>query len=448
MASVGSGVSGWVRPLPGKGPAPLELKRVFWRAIASGVESQEAARHAGVHPLSGTSWFREAGGMAPLSLDEPSGRYLSFGEREKVALHLAAGRSVRGIARLIGRSPSTVSREIQRNREREDRNGVRYVASRAQLKAERAARRPKETKLAGNRRLCRYVRDRLAGEVTHPDGSRIAGPKARNTGRKIGPVRDRRWASAWSPEQISNRLPMDFPDDESMRISPETIYRSLFIQGRGELKKELAHCLRSGRTLRVPKARKSPKNKGFVNEKILISERPAEAEDRAVPGHWEGDLIIGRGRTAIGTLVERSSRLTMLLHLPPNEGNGTGAEAVRDAVIEQFESLPDQLKQTLTWDQGSEMARHQEIKVATGLAVYFCDPRSPWQRPTNENTNGTLRQYFPKGTDLARWDRHDLEAVAYTLNNRPRKVLDWQTPAEVFANQILSGKQPGVATTD
>jgi len=434
--------------LPGKARYSLEVKRVFWRAVAAGMDSRAAAGVAGAGAMTGATWFREAGGMSPLSLDDPSGRYLLFEERERIALLLVSGNSIREIARRIGRSPSTVSREIRRNGEPQAEGGIAYVASRAQRRAENAARRPKETKLAGNRRLCRYVTERLAGEVAHPDGSRVSGPGFRRSGWKVGPRKDRRWAWAWSPEQISNRLPLDFPDDESMRISPESIYRSLFIQGRGELKRELTHCLRSGRTLRVPRRRKPPENRGFVTDEILIGERPPEAEDRAVPGHWEGDLIVGQGRSTIGTLVERSSRLLMLLHLPPLKGKGSGAEAVRDAVIEQFGSMPHQLKQTLTWDQGAEMARHHEIRVATDLAVYFCDPKSPWQRPTNENTNGLLRQYFPKGTDLTRWTRHDLEAVAYTLNNRPRKVLGWKTPAEVFADQLTSTKTTRVATTD
>jgi len=239
---------------------------------------------------------------------------------------------------------------------------------------------------------------------------------------------------SWSPEQISGRLCLDFPDDESMRISHEAIYQSLYVQGRGALCQELTACLGTGRALRVPRAR-ARRGKSFVTEEIMISERPAEAADRAVPGHWEGDLIIGLDSSAIGTLVERSSRFTMLLYLPPIDGHGLrvkdgralaghGAGAVRDAIADTITTLPEQLRRSLTCDQGTEMAQHAQLRIDTSLPVYFCDPRSPWQRATNENTNGLLRQYFPKGTDLARHTASDLAAVAATLNGRPRKTLD------------------------
>jgi IS30 family transposase len=232
-----------------------------------------------------------------------------------------------------------------------------------------------------------------------------------------------------------------------MRISHEAIYQSLYVQGRGALKRELSSCLRTGRALRVPRAR-AQRGKSFVTDEIMISERPAEAEDRAVPGHWEGDLILGLDHSAVGTLVERSSRFTMLLHLPPPEErqarakngppvSGHGAEQVRDAIAGTIASLPEQLRRSLTWDQGAEMAGHAQLRIDTGLAVYFCDPQSPWQRGTNENTNGLLRQYFPKGTDLARHSAEDLAAVAATLNSRPRKTLGWRTPAETL-DQYLS----------
>jgi IS30 family transposase len=233
-----------------------------------------------------------------------------------------------------------------------------------------------------------------------------------------------------------------------MRVSHEAIYQSLYVQGRGALRRELTACLRTGRTLRVPRARTTRHNKSFVTDELLISERPAEANDRAVPGHWEGDLILGTDRTAIGTLVERSSRFTMLLHLPPMEGHhspgtksspaltGAGAAAVRDAIAGTITTLPEQLRRSLTWDQGSEMAQHVQLRLDTGLQIYFCDPRSPWQRATNENTNGLLRQYFPRGTNLARHSADELAAVAAALNGRPRKALGWKTPAEVLTEYL------------
>jgi IS30 family transposase len=244
-----------------------------------------------------------------------------------------------------------------------------------------------------------------------------------------------------------------------MRISHEAIYQALYVQGRGALKRELTQCLRTGRALRVPRARTQARGKSFITPEILISERLAEAEDRAVPGHWEGDLILGLNRSAIGTLVERTTRFTMLLHLPPMEGHGTGlrekngpalaghgAEAVRAAITCTITTLPEQLRRSLTWDQGSEMAQHARLRIDTGLQVYFCDPHSPWQRGTNENTNGLLRQYFPKGTDLGVYDVEELAAVAATLNGRPRKTLGWRTPAEAL-DAALRSVQGGVATT-
>lgn len=246
-----------------------------------------------------------------------------------------------------------------------------------------------------------------------------------------------------------------------MRISHEAIYQSLFIEGRGALKRELVACLRTGRALRRPRERSRNKPHGHVTADVVISRRPAQAADRAVPGHWEGDLIIGTGRSAIGTLVERSSRATILVHLPRLEGYGEqprgkngpalagyGAEAMNTALAASITALPQQLRKTITWDRGKELSGHAAFTMATGTRVYFADPHSPWQRPTNENTNGLLRQYFPKGTDLSRWNATDLEAVAHTLNNRPRKILGWKTPAEVFNEQLQSLKQASVATTD
>lgn len=245
-----------------------------------------------------------------------------------------------------------------------------------------------------------------------------------------------------------------------MRVSHEAIYQALYVQSRGGLRRELTACLRTGRALRVPRSRLAGRGKSFVSPEIMISERPAEAEDRAVPGHWEGDLIIGLRRSAIGTLVERSTRFTLLLHLPPMDGHGEaprakngpataghGAEAVRDAIARAVATLPRQLRRSLAWDQGAEMARHAELSVLADLPIYFCDPHSPWQRGTNENTNGLLRQYFPKGTDLSAHGPEDLEAVAATLNSRPRATLGWRTPAEVLDEVLRRGETAGVATT-
>ena len=436
---------------PGRPPvARREERQRFWAAIRRGLSSEDAAVEAGVSPAVGTRWFRDAGGMRPITQAPVSGRYLSFAEREEIAILRARGYGVREIARRAGRSASTISRELRRNAA--TRGGcLEYRATTAQWHADRRARRPKAAKLAVNEPLRRYVEDRLSGAVRRPDGTRAEGPQVRWIGRRHGRRQDRRWATAWSPEQIANRLRADFPDDDSMRISHEAIYQALYVQGRGALRRELTACLRTGRALRVPRARTRGRGKGFVTPEIMISERPAEAEDRAVPGHWEGDLIVGLNSSAIGTLVERTTRFTMLLHLPPMEGHGTGprvkngpalaghgAEAVRDAIAAAITTLPGQLRRSLTWDQGAEMAGHAQLRTGTGLAVYFCDPHSPWQRATNENTNGLLRQYFPKGTDLSRHSPDDLTAVAAALNGRPRKTLGWKTPAEAMA-ELLDG---------
>jgi IS30 family transposase len=402
---------------------------------------------AGVSAAVGVRWFREGGGMPSVTLAPASGRYLSFAEREEIALLRAGGGGVREIARLLGRSPSTISRELRRNAATRG-GGLEYRATTAQWHADVRARRPKPAKLAVNDVLRCYVRDRLSGAVQRLDGITIDGPQVKWIGRRHGQRKDRRWARSWSPGQISNRLRLDFPDDQSMRISHEAIYQSLYVQGRGALRRELTACLRTGRALRVPRARVRGRGKSFVTDEVMISERPAEAEDRAVPGHWEGDLILGLGSSAIGTLVERSSRFTMLLHLPPLDGRdgprvkngpaltGHGAEAVRDAIAGAVVTLPEQLRRSLTWDQGAEMAQHAQLRIDTGVEIYFCDPQSPWQRATNENTNGLLRQYFPKGTDLARHSTDDLAAVAAALNTRPRKTLDWRTPAEVLNEHL------------
>jgi len=413
-----------------------------------------------VSEVIGGRWFREGGGMPPMTLAEPTGRYLSFVEREEIAILRAQGHGPREIGRRIGRDASTISRELRRNAATRATNPG-YRATTAQWKAEIAAKRPKEAKLVTNPRLREYVQDRLAGNVRRPDGTILPGPRTPPWKGLNKPHRqDRRWSTAWSPEQIAHRLEIDFPDDESMRISHEAIYQSLFIQGRGALKRELVACLRTGRALREPRARSRNKPQGHITADVVLSERPAEAEDRAVPGHWEGDLIIGTGRSAIGTLVERSSRSTLLVHLPRLEGwgekpyvkngpslGGYGAVAMNAALTASITTLPDQLRKTLTWDRGKELSGHAQFALETGTRVFFADPHSPWQRPTNENTNGLLRQYFPKGTDLSRWSAEDLEAVAHALNNRPRKILDWKSPAEVFDEQLRSLQQAGVAST-
>jgi IS30 family transposase len=413
----------------------------------------------GLSQAVGTRWFREAGGMRTVSRSPLSGRYLSFAEREEIAILRAQGEGVREIARRLRRSASTISRELRRNAA--TRGGtLEYRATTAQWHADRRGRRPKVGKLVANDALRVYVQERLTGVVVNARGAPLAGPTVRWIGRRHGRRQDRRWAKAWSPEQISNRLRVDFADDASMRISHEAIYQALYVQGRGALKRELVACLRTGRALRVPRARVNQRRDGFVVEEVMISARPAEIADRAVPGHWEGDLIIGLNKSAIGTLVERTTRFTMLLHLPRAEGYGIkprtkngpalagyGAEAVRDAIASTIIALPAELRRSLTWDRGKEMAKHADLKIAAGLTIYFCDPQSPWQRGTNENTNGLLRQYFPKGTDLSRHSADDLAAVAATLNSRPRKTLGWRTPAEALNEYLQSSQQAGVATT-
>ena len=309
---------------PGRPEPSRAVQRDFWRRIASGATTADAAEAVGVSWPVGSRWFRHAGGMPPISLDEPTGRYLSFTEREEIALLRAQDVGVREIARRIGRDPGTISRELRRNAA--TRSGTQvYRAGVAQWKARQAAKRPKTAKLVDNDRLREYVQERLSGAVRRPDGTAVAGPDTPAWKGLNKPHRqDRRWATAWSPQQISHRLKVDFPEDESMRISHEAIYQSLYIEGRGALKRELVTCLRTGRALRVPRSRSQNKPQGHVTADVVISERPAEAEDRAVPGHWEGDLIIGTGRSAIGTLVERSSRSTILVHLPRLEGWGRG----------------------------------------------------------------------------------------------------------------------------
>ena len=409
-------------------PARREVLRRFWVLIRDGLLTDAAAVAVGVSVRSGRLWFREAGGMPPLSLIEPStepGLRLSFAEREEIAVGVAAGLSIRAIAAQLGRAPSTVSRELNRNGQgaryrRTARPGAdgrgrpgttRYRAGAAQARVEVRARRPKPAKLAGADRLRAEVQTRL--DAKH------------------------------SPQQIANRLKLDFPDQPEMWVSHETIYQSLYVQGRGALRRELTACLRTGRALRKPRRR--AERRGRIPGMVNISDRPAEVEDRAVPGHWEGDLIVGADNaSAIGTLVERATRFVLLLHLPERHG----AAEVEAAMAAAMSRLPATLRRTLTWDQGSEMTNHVKIAAATGLAIYFCDPHSPWQRGTNENTNGLLRQYFPKGSDLSVYPADYLDYVAMQLNTRPRKTLDWKTPAEAL-DQLLSNPSnpPGVAMT-
>lgn len=448
-------------PSPGRPSVAWREDRVrFWAAIARGVKTDAAAEEAGVSEPVGYRWFRHAGGVNPCLPAQVSGRYLSFAEREDIAIWHAQKISAREMARRLGRDPSTVSRELRRGASSRSAQ-AEYRATVAQWHAERRARRPKIAKLVASDRLRDYVQDRLAGVVHKPDGE-VAGPAGPEwKGRNKPHRKDRRWTQAWSPEQIARRLPIDFPDDESMRISHEAIYQALYVEGRGALKRELVTCLRTGRALRVPRARNRQKAWGHVTEEVLISERPAEAEDRAVPGHWEGDLIIGLERSAIGTIVDRTTRFTMLVHLPREVGYrhkqtvkngpalaGYGAVTMKIALAATMTTLPEQLRRSLTWDRGKELSAHAAFKVETGIPVFFADPHSPWQRGTNENTNGLLRQYFPKGTDLSRWSNEEVQAVAAAINGRPRKTLGWKTPAEAFEEHLQSLQTAGGATID
>jgi IS30 family transposase len=394
-----------------------EEKRRFWEIVRAGGIRTEAAVAAGVPSRTGRRWFDQAGGVLPPNVPETSSvRYLSFSEREEIFAGIERGESIRQIAKRLGRAPSTVLRELRpnmrhqlyrsRSRLRANPDGKRrtlpwnYRPSWAHERMKRLASRPKTAKLAKNAQLRKLVQAMLMEKL--------------------------------SPEQISRELRQQFPDDAAMQVSHETIYQSIYVQGRGALRRELAVCLRTGRALRRP-TRKGQERRGRIPNMINISERPAEVEDRAVPGHWEGDLIIGKqGRSAIGTLVERKTRYLILMHL-----TGQTAEEVEKAMVAVTKRLPETLWKSLTWDQGSEMRNHAKISVATGLDIYFCDPAKPWQRGSNENTNGLLRQYFPKGTDLSVHSPEHLEFVAAQMNRRPRKTLDWLKPREALA-QLLS----------
>ena len=396
----------------GRPRIPVEVERGFWQLIRQGLRVEAAAVGVGVSVCTGERWFSRRGGVIPSLVHQPTGLRLSFAEREEIACLGSQKLGVREIARRIGRAPSTVSRELDRCRRRPSGRAVPYRASVAQAHADIEARRPKESKLALDGRLRGEVQKRL--NLKH------------------------------SPEQIANRLREDFPDDPEMRVSHETIYQSIYVQSRGALKRDLAACLRTGRAVRRPHYT-GTERRGRIKDMVSVSERPAEVADRAVPGHWEGDLITGQeNKSAIGTLVERTTGFLMLLHLPTDHG----ALVVQEAMIAAMRRLPNQLRKTVTWDQGREMANHVQITLATDVKIYFCDPHSPWQRPSNENTNGLLRQYFPKGTDLSGYHPDYLEYVANQLNDRPRKRLDWKTPKEALRALLSDPTDPlGVAMT-
>jgi IS30 family transposase len=405
------------------------VRRQFWMLIRSGVGKERAARMLGLNDHTGKEWFRQAGGVRPAFVTQPppSRRCLSIAEREEIFAGVERGESIRRIAQGLGRAPSTVQRELRRNmrqpyrarwyvsaqRGRPWSRRWDYRPSLAQRRAERRAGRPKPAKLAINVPLGELVQAKLLERL--------------------------------SPRQVARELRAEFPDNPDMQVSHETIYQSIYVQSRGALRRELAVCLRTGRALRRPR-RTGQERQSRIPDMINISERPAEVEDRAVPGHWEGDLILGKnGRSAIGTLVERSTRFVMLLHLP----DGHGAKEVQAAMIAATKRLPKFIWKSLTWDQGIEMRNHAEITIATGLEIYFCDPAKPWQRGSNENTNGLLRQYFPKGTDLSQHGPDQLDFVAAQMNRRPRETLGWLRPAQALGRLFsAAANQPSVAPTD
>jgi transposase, IS30 family len=378
-------------------PLAFEVRRRFWWGIRAGLRVEEAAVAAGASVTWGKKVLVEAGGVNPVRVTGPVGRYLSLAEREEIMRLDAAGLGVGEIARVVGRHPASVSRELRRGATTRG-----YRASVGQVKADQGRRWPRRAKLATNLALRREVQTRLE----------------RND----------------SPRQIAGRLVIDFPDEPEMWVSAETIYQSLYVQARGGLKRELTRHLRTGRSRRKPR-RVDGERRGRIPDMVSISERPAQVEDRAVPGHWEGDLIMGStvSNSAVGTLVERASGFVMLLHLP----DGHGALAVQQSLVAKILTLNDHLRLSLTWDQGREMANHITIAEATGLDIYFCDPHSPWQRGSNENTNGLLRQYLPKGSDLSLYGPGILDNIAAELNSRPRQRHNFHTPAEAL-QQLLS----------
>ena len=405
--------------------AGQEVLRQFWFLIREGAVREEAAARLGYNRGTGKRWFSQAGGVVPAYVTtQPSGRYLSFAEREEIFASVERGDSIRLIARGLGRAPSTVLRELRRNMRHQRYRGRyrggfpvsqpwNYRPSQAQARAEHMAHRPKPAKLATNRRLRALVQAKLKESL--------------------------------SPCQISVELHQQFPDHPEMWVSHEAIYQSIYVQGRGALRRELAAHLRTGRALRKPR-RKATERRGRIPDMVNISQRPPEVEDRAIPGHWEGDLLMGKNnRSSIGTLVERSTRFVMLLHLP----KGHSPAQVEQAIVAATHKLPGFIWKSLTWDQGREMHNHVQIKVATGLQVYFCDPASPWQRGSNENTNGLLRQYFPKGTDLRHHDVDYLDFVATQMNRRPRETLGWLRPAQALGRLLSTASESArVATTE
>jgi IS30 family transposase len=414
-------------------PQVLLVQRRFWELIADGWSSEDAGVAVGVSVTCGGKWFRRFGGVNP-RMQEPQGQKrprLSADEREQIMIGSAQGESIRSIADRLGRAPSTIMREIANNGVARNRTGRyralhRFGANRggwdaksgysariAQRRSEDRARRPKAGKLAH----CPALRDKVQALLT----------------------------KKYSPEQIAGQLAKTYPDRPEMQVSHETIYKALYVQGRGELRRELAKCLRTGRALRKPRRRtRAGDGRGRIPGMVNISERPAEAVDRAVPGHWEGDLIIGKDQASqIGTLVERSTGFVQLLHLPASRE----ADVVAEAMIATVQALPGNLWKTLTWDQGHELAAHGRISIDAGIDIYFCDPHSPWQRGSNENTNGLLRQYFPKGTDLSVHSAAYLDEVAAELNNRPRKRFDWDSPAQVL-DQLLSTASIATVATE
>lgn len=394
-----------------QGPVRLAAERAaYFELVRQGYGNEAACRVVGVNPKTGRRWRngRRASGRnkaappanAPVEPPSCSGRYLSEDERIVIADRRREKISIRQIAVELGRPASTISREIKRNRHPGSGD---YRPHAAQARADARRPRPKKGKIAANLELEQAVRAGLERE--------------------------------WSPEQISNLLRLAHPDRPEMHVSHETIYQALYVQGRGELRRELTRALRTGRTVRKPHRRPDQRQPRFTSPMVMISDRPAEADDRAVPGHWEGDLIIGAGnQSQIGTLVERASRYVLLVPLPGSRD----AQTVAASLTTTMRTLPAELRRSLTWDQGAEMADHQQFSLATDLPVYFCDPHSPWQRGSNENTNGLLRQYFPKGTDLSVHTPQHLAAIAARLNSRPRKTLGWETPAQRLAKLLAT----------
>ena len=375
----------------------MEDKKTIWDMREAGVPVKRIAKHLGRQNSSLRMFIADAGGRRPSARERCELR-LSSVEREEISRGVAAGLSFRAIARGMSRSASTICREVNANGGR-----AKYRALMADRRAQRRALRPKQAKLARCRRLRSVV--------------------------------ERKLEALWSPTQISAWLAEQYPNDPEMQVSHETIYQSLFVQSRGALRRELHACLRTGRAMRRAKAyTKGGVGQGQIRDMVMISERPAEVADRAVPGHWEGDLIFGKKMTSIGTLVERHSRYVILLKLP----NGHSAAAVRHAMTKRILTLPAQLRRSITWDQGKEMAEHVRFTIDTGVQIYFCDPKSPWQRGSNENTNGLLRQYLPKSTDLSQCTQRELDTIARSLNTRPRQTLGWMTPSQAFANAVVA----------